>query len=145
MSWSTRQAFDRLLEGITPTGPQLEQLSRNLQKTQSYLETAFSDSSTMPVERVALIGSASRGTAITPIETIDVMAQFVNKNNAYERYRENSRIFLQGVARMLSAKTWVAKVRDQGQAIRVPYADGPSVDLTPVFKMNESGYALPAS
>lgn len=144
MKLTTAQAFDKFTEFISSTPAQREEVNRKLKKTRGYLETAFSDSSTMPLKRTILIGSAGRGTAIRPVENIDVMAQFVNKDDVFNQYRADSGAFLKRIARGIGATTSVAKIGTQGQAIRLLYADGPPFDIAPVFGFDDRGYAMPS-
>jgi len=144
MTLTAAQAFNKFMEVISPTAAQREEITSKRQKTHEYLETAFPNSSTMPLKRTVLIGSAGRGTIVRPVEDIDVMAEFSNKDNIFEQYRKDSRAFLQRIARALDAKTSIATIGARGQAVRLFYTSGAVVDIAPVFKWSGSGYALPA-
>jgi hypothetical protein len=97
----------------------------------------------MPVDRVALIGSAARGTIVRPVNDVDVLAVFANKDNIFEQYRNNSGAFLQRIRAALNAKTAIKKVGARGQAVRLFYTSGTHVDIAPVFKWSGGGFALP--
>jgi hypothetical protein len=144
MTLTTVQAFARYMEIISPTTAQREEITSKRQKTHDYLAKAFSSSSTMPLKRTVLIGSAGRGTIVRPVEDVDVMAEFINKGKIFEQYRHNSGAFLQRIARGLDAKTSIATIGARGQAVRLFYTSGAVVDIAPVFKWDGSGYALPA-
>ena len=72
----------------------------------------------MPLKRVILIGSSARGTIIRPVNDIDVLAEFTNKENIFEQYRAHSDDFLQRIRTALDAKTSIEKIGARGQAVR---------------------------
>jgi len=140
---TTAQAFTALLEKISPTDTQHEEITNKRQATEKYLRAAFPPSSTLPLKRVILIGSADRGTIVRPINDIDVMAEFTNKDNIFEQYRGGSGAFLQRIRTALDAKTSIGKIGARGQAVRLFYTAGTHVDIAAVFKWKGGGYALP--
>lgn len=144
MSMTTAQAFDRFMEIISPTETQREEITNKRTKTAGYLSSAFPSDSTLPLVRVILIGSAARGTIVRPVEDIDVMAEFSNKDNIFETYRYDSGAFLQRIARGLDAKTTISSIGARGQAVRLFYTSGAVVDVAPVFKWSGGGFALPS-
>ena len=144
MALTTAQAFDRFMEIISPTPTQREEITDKRTKTAGYLSSAFPSSSTMPLKRVILIGSAAWGTMVRPVEDIDVMAEFTNKDEIFETYRRDSGAFLQRISKALNAKTSIATIGARGQAVRLFYTSGAVVDIAPVFKWSGDGYALPA-
>ncbi len=81
---------------------------------------------------------------IRPPEDIDVMAEFIDKDRVFEKYRYKSGDFLQRLRSALDAKTQIALIGARGQAVRLFYTTGPYVDIAPVFKWSTNGYALPA-
>lgn len=97
----------------------------------------------MPIKRVILIGSADRGTLIRPLDDVDVMAQFSNKDNIFEQYRTNSGAFLQRIRTALQAHTSISNIGARGQAVRLFYTSGAHVDIAGVFSWNSGGFALP--
>jgi len=127
---------------ISPTDAQRQEITNKRKLTERYLAGAFPISSTLPLERVILIGSAARGTNVRPIQDIDVMAEFVNKDNIFEQYRRDSGAFLQQISRALDAKTSLVTIGARGQALRLFYQSGP-VDIAPVFASSTGGYGLP--
>src|ERR1700757_2243059 len=97
MALTTAQAFDRFMEIISPTDAQRQEITNKRVATEGYLSKAFPGSSTLPLKRVILIGSAARGTIVRPIQDIDVMAEFTNKDDIFEQYRRDSGSFLQRI------------------------------------------------
>ena len=140
---TTAQAFTAFLEKINPTDAQRTEITNKRDSTEKYLRAAFPQASTLPVQRVILIGSAARGTIIRPINDIDVMAEFTNKDNIFEQYRRNSGSFLQRVRTALNANTSIKKIGARGQAVRLFYTSGAHVDIAPVFRWSAGGFILP--
>jgi tRNA nucleotidyltransferase (CCA-adding enzyme) len=64
MALTTAQAFSAFLEKISPTDTQREEITNKREATEKYLRAAFPTSSTLPLKRVILIGSAARGTVL---------------------------------------------------------------------------------
>jgi predicted nucleotidyltransferase len=140
---TTAQAFTTFIETISPTDAQRVDITSKRESTEKYLRAAFPPSSTLPLKRVILIGSAARGTIIRPVNDIDVMAEFTNKDNVFEQYRSDSDAFLQRIRAALSAKTSIGKIGARGQAVRLFYESGAHVDIAPVFKWSTGGFGLP--
>jgi hypothetical protein len=143
MALTTAQAFTTFLEKISPTDAQRLDITSKRESTEKYLRAAFPPSSTLPLKRVILIGSAARGTIIRPVNDLDVMAEFTNKDNVFEQYRKDSGAFLQRIRSALDAKTSIAKIGARGQAVRLFYTSGACVDIAPVFKWSSGGFGLP--
>jgi predicted nucleotidyltransferase len=144
MTLTTAQAFDAFVTKINLTEIQRAEVQSKRSKTEEYLRDAFTASGTLPVKRVILIGSADRGTLIRPLDDIDVMVEFTNKDNIFETYRRKSDDFLQRIRTGLQAKTSVSQIGARGQAVRLFYTSGAHVDIAPVFKWNGDGFALPS-
>ena len=140
---TTAQAFTAFLEKLSPTDTQHTEITNKREKTEQYLRAAFPQSSSLPLRRVILIGSAARGTIIRPINDIDVMAEFLNNDDIFEQYRRNSGDFLQRIRTGLNANTSIKRIGARGQAVRLFYTAGAAVDIAPVFKWNTGGYILP--
>ncbi len=141
---TTAQAFESFISTIALTDAQKADVSGKRAKTEEYLRSAFPTNSDVPLKRVVLIGSADRATMIRPPKDIDVMAQFIDKDHVFEKYRYKSGEFLQRLRIALDAKTQIAHIGARGQAVRLFYTSGPHVDIAPVFKWSSDGYALPA-
>lgn len=141
---TTIQAFSSFLEIITPTNSQMEVVSARCSRTEEYLKEAFPSASDLPLRRVFLIGSASRKTLIRPVDDIDVIAVFDNKDEVFSRYRYQSGQFLQRVRTALQAKTTIQNIGARGQAVRLFYKATPHVDIAPVFSSSGGGYYLPS-
>jgi hypothetical protein len=144
MTLTTMQAFDKFLATIAPTDAQRQEIASKRKKTHDYLEAAFPGSSKLALKRTVVIGSAGRGTIVRPVEDIDVMAEFRNKDRIFEQYRKDSGSFLQRISDALDAKTSIETIGARGQAVRLFYTNGAVVDIAPVFKWAGSGYALPS-
>lgn len=143
MPLTTAQAFDSFLSKISPTDDQRSEITTKQESTEKYLKEAFPATSNLPLKWVILIGSAARGTIIRPVNDIDVMAEFTNKDNIFEQYRAHSDDFLQRIRAALNAKTTIKKIGARGQAVRLFYQHGAHVDIAPTFKWKGDGYALP--
>ncbi|MEZ5323389.1 MAG: hypothetical protein R2698_15190 [Microthrixaceae bacterium] len=141
---TTAQAFANFIDRISLTNTQQVEVSSKRTKTEEYLRMAFPLSSDLPVRRVILIGSADRGTLIRPLDDIDVMAQFTDKDGVFERYRSTSGAFLQRIRTALQANTSIASIGARGQAVRLFYTSGAHVDIAPTFKWSTTGYGLPS-
>lgn len=144
MAATTAQAMAQFVETISPTDSQRADITSKLSSTRRYLQTAFPNSSDLPLKRVILIGSADRGTIIRPVNDVDVLAEFTNKDNVFEKYRYDSAAFLQRIRTALDAKTSIKQIGARGQAVRLFYQSGAHVDIAPVFKWSGSGFALPS-
>jgi tRNA nucleotidyltransferase (CCA-adding enzyme) len=133
MALTTTQAFTAFLETISPTDNQRADITSKRKSTEKYLRSAFPPSSTLPLKRVILIGSADRGTIIRPVNDVDVMAEFANKDSIFEQYCNESGALLQRIRSALDAKTSISKIGARGQAVRLFYASGAHVDIAPVL------------
>lgn len=145
MAFTTAQAFDAFIGKISPTDDQRADITNKRNSTEKYLREAFPSSSNLPLKRVVLIGSADRGTIIRPVNDVDVLAEFTDKDRIFEQYRNNSGAFLQRIRRALNANTAIKKIGARGQALRLFYVNGAHVDIAPVFKWdNIAGFGLPS-
>lgn len=142
MALTTAKAFDEFKDRLLLTDTQKALVSGRRDTTAGYLKSSFGASSNMPLSRTKLIGSAGRWTIIRPLDDVDVMAVFENKDGIFETYRNDSQAFLYRVRDALSDYS-VKIVGARGQAVRLFYTNAPHVDIAPVFKWNGDGYALP--
>lgn len=144
MSRTTAEAFTKFLEDISPTENQLSTFIPNRKTSvDDKLSAGFPITSDMPYWRGVLMGSAAKGTAIRPLDDIDVLAVFSNRGNAWEKYRADSRNFLYRVRRVYDGLN-TAQVGARGQAVRVFYQTGGHVDVAPVFDNGNGVFDLPA-
>lgn len=141
---TTAQAFASFLATVSLTEAQRAEVQSKRTTTETHLRGAFPLTGTLPLKRVILIGSADRGTLIRPLDDVDVMAEFTNKDKIFEQYRYDSSAFLQRIRNALKAKTSIADIGARGQAVRLFYVSGAHVDIAPTFKWGGSGYALPS-
>lgn len=144
MTLTTAQSFDAFVQTISLTDAQRQEVQAKRTKTEEYLRAAFPPSSNLPLKRVILIGSADRSTLIRPLDDIDVLAEFTNKDNVFEQYRYNSGAFLQRIRTALQASTSIAQIGARGQAVRLFYTSGAHVDIAPVFAWSGGGFGLPS-
>ena len=143
MALTTATAFDEFRAKLILTDTQADTVESRQSKTLGYLEDAFPSSSDLPLRTTYLMGSAGRKTIIRPLDDVDVLAIFDNKDNIFERlYRYDSQKFLYRVRDALNDYR-VEVVGARGQAVRLFYKAAPHVDIAPVFKWSGGGYALP--
>lgn len=144
MARTTAQAFDYFYDNkLKPTALQQLDVTAKQTKTDGYLREAFPSSSSLPLKRTIPMGSADRGTHTQPVDDVDILAEFRNKDDVFETYRDNSGDFLQRIRRALDAHTSIKQIGARGQAVRLFYTSGAHVDIAPVFKWSGGGFALP--
>ncbi|MBT2555470.1 nucleotidyltransferase [Arthrobacter sp. ISL-5] len=141
MAITTAAAFSEYVTAIAPTVNQWNSVNSRFNSSRNILSTEF-DGTDMPLHRMALMGSAAKGTIIRPIDDVDAMAVFANAPALYEKYKSNSQGFLYRVRDALAGKR-VETVGSRGQAVRLFYVDGGHVDIAPVLTASK-GYLLPA-
>jgi hypothetical protein len=107
------------------------------------LTAAFPKTSDLPFHEGRLIGSASKGTIVRPLDDIDVLAIFSNENGVWEKYKWDSQSFLYRIRRAYDGLA-TAQVGARGQAIRVFFQSGGHVDVAPVFMLYTDAYHLPS-
>lgn len=142
MALTTAKAFEEFKEVLRLTEAQKETVKSRKDMTTIYLKSSFGSTSDLPLDTTKLIGSADRGTIIRPLDDVDVMAIFTNKDNIFEKYRFDSKKFLYRIRDSLNEYN-VQVVGARGQAVRLFYKSAPHVDIAPVFRWSGGGYALP--
>lgn len=143
MALTTAAAFNQFKEKLLLTDPQKELVKGRRTTTAGYLDESFPATSDLPLRTTKVIGSAGRGTIIRPLDDIDVLAVFENKDHIYERlYKNDAQRFLYRIRDALNEYK-VEVVGARGQAVRLFYKQAPHVDIAPVFKWSSGGYALP--
>jgi hypothetical protein len=144
MTLTTTQAFAKFLTDITTTEDQKSNFIPSRKNSVDISMTeAFPSSSDLPFSRGILMGSASKNTIIRPLDDIDVLAEFSNKNNILQnKYWNNSQAFIYRI-RQAYAGIKTQQVGTRGQAIRVFYQTGGHVDVAPVFRQRENIFLLP--
>lgn len=143
MALTTASAFDEFKNKLLLTEAQTEMIKSRRETTAGYLLSSFPATSDLSLRTTKIIGSAGRNTIIRPLDDIDVMAIFDNKDNIFERlYRNDSRWFLYRVRDALNAYR-VELVGARGQAVRLFYTAEPHVDIAPMFQWSGGGFALP--
>ncbi len=144
MARTVEQAFKEFAAAIVLTEAQRVTMVSRAARVKELLDESFPADCDVPLKTSRLMGSGARGTMIRPLDDIDVLAVFTNKNQVFEKYRHDSQSFLYWVTRRIDARTEVQQVGARGQAVRLFYKDGLHVDIAPVFGVNSGGYFLPA-
>jgi hypothetical protein len=144
MALTTYQAFEQFMTDITITDYQKTSIVEGRRKSViENLTAAFPSSSDLPFHEGRLIGSASKGTIVRPLDDIDVLAVFSNANDAWSKYHGDSQGFLYRIKRAYDGVE-TAQVGARGQAIRVFFKTGGHVDVAPVFLKATDVYHLPS-
>jgi Second Messenger Oligonucleotide or Dinucleotide Synthetase domain len=143
MSLTTRQAFDQFLEDISITEYQRTvTVPARQSAVVEHLTDSFLSTSDMPFVESCLMGSASKGTIVRPIDDVDVLAKFSNVNRVWEdKYANDSQAFLYRI-RNAYAGAVTSQVGARGQAIRVFFKAGGHVDVAPVFIQTGDGQSF---
>ncbi len=144
MATTTAKAFNEFHDRISLTSGQETKATERADRAGVYLKEAFPDTSTLPVLSTTQMGSVARETAVRPLDDVDVLSEFRNKDDIFETYRYDSKAFLYRIREAVDAKTGVKKVGARGQAVRLFYTDGLHVDIAPVFSWKDGGFALPS-
>lgn len=144
MTNTTARAFDQFEKKIRLTAAQRDRVTARAKGVRTFLKKSFPDSYDIPLRNATLMGSAARGTIIRPLDDIDVLATFKNKNDVFAKYRNDSQSFIYRLRERINAKTTVQQVGTRGQAVRLFYKDDLHVDIAPAFAWNSGGYALPS-
>lgn len=140
---TTGQAMTQFLADISVTDYQKTSIIEGRKNTVvKNLTEVFPASSDLPFSQAVLMGSAAKGTIVRPIDDIDVLAVFSNVNNAWSRYRYDSKPFLYPVRQAYDGIE-TAQVGARGQAVRVFFKSGGHVDVAPVFSHGSAVYGLP--
>jgi len=144
MTLTTAQAFTKFLEDLSATPYQKTSFIPARKKSvDDRLTAKFGAESDMPYFKGILMGSAEKNTIIRPFDDIDVLAVFSNANDAWDKYRYESKSFMYRIRDAYNGLS-VQQVGARGQAIRVFYETGGHVDIAPVFYSGNNVYQLPA-
>lgn len=143
MAFTTAQAFAAFLENVAATDYQKNTLiPARKRSVDERLFEKFPTSSDMPYARGILMGSASKGTIIRPIDDVDVLAVFDNVNGAWNKYWNDSKSFIYRIRDAYNGIS-IQQVGTRGQAVRVFYDGGGHVDVAPVVRKSDDVYHLP--
>lgn len=143
MTRTTSQAMIAFLEDITVTDYQKTSIVQARKTTvEANLKTAFPSTSDLSFSQGVLMGSAAKNTIVRPIDDVDVLAIFSNVNQAWEKYRRESRAFIYRIRSAYDGLS-TAQVGTRGQAVRVFFQTGGHVDVAPVFSYGNDVYGLP--
>jgi Second Messenger Oligonucleotide or Dinucleotide Synthetase domain len=141
---TTAQAFEQLLEDITPTPYQRStHVPARQRRVEENLTASFPSNSDMPFLQTHLMGSAAKNTALRPLDDIDLLAEFNGvSGKAWLRYQYDSRRFLYRVRDAYNGLE-ARPVGARGQAVRVFFQQGGYVDVAPVFRWSNDIFVLP--
>lgn len=144
MTLTTPQAFDQFYASIAMDSDTNKKAVIRREAVVDVLERAFPSTSTMRYISNTLIGSMGRKTASRPFDDIDIMVHLAVDQDLWARkYQGNSSDFLYRVRTSLNSLSTVKKIGARGQAVRLFYADGLSVDVAAVVKYTTGGFGIP--
>ncbi|MFD6677753.1 hypothetical protein ACFWDA_25765 [Rhodococcus zopfii] len=144
MAITTAQAFNEFYELIREDAATKAKVSQRKEAVIGALRTAFPSTSTMRYQSTRVIGSLGRHTASRPFDDIDLFVHLhVDSELWSSSYQSNSSTFLYRVREALNKASAVKKIGARGQAVRLFYADGLSVDVAAVVKYTGGGYGIP--
>jgi Second Messenger Oligonucleotide or Dinucleotide Synthetase domain len=116
MALTTYQAFEQFMDDITITDYQKTSIVEARRHTViENLTAAFPKTSDLPFYEGRLIGSASKGTIVRPLDDIDVLAIFSNENGAWGKYSWDSQAFLYRIRRAYAASRQLQSAREGKQ------------------------------
>jgi Second Messenger Oligonucleotide or Dinucleotide Synthetase domain len=148
MAATVAQAFTEFAAKLKPTDAQKDKIEARRTRVENVLIAAHPTDDPMPLVQLRLIGSAGRKTLIRPVDDIDVFAVF-DRKAVWSRYKRNSQEFLYRVRATLDEYYSIDTIGSRGQAVRVFYSDGLSIDVTPAFPHyhwftdEQVGYVIP--
>ncbi|MFF2569559.1 hypothetical protein [Streptomyces sp. NPDC058084] len=144
MASTVAAAFDQFNERITPSAGNWQKIAERTDAVVAVLKSAFPATSNLRYNSHKIIGSLGRGTASKPISDIDLMVHlYVDPELWSSRYQRDPSEFLYKVRRSLNSESMVRKVGARGQAVRLFYADGLTVDVAAVIKYQDGSFAIP--
>ena len=144
MATTIAKAFDEFSESITPTADKMADVRARRDTVIGYLKAAFPSGANVQYCSGQLVGSFGRYTAARPFDDVDVLAHLhVDDPLWSSKYMYDSTDFLYRVRRALNDATAIKKVGARGQAVRLFYTDGLSVDVAAVVKYTTGGYGIP--
>lgn len=143
MTLTTSQAMAQFLTDITVTDYQKTSIIKGRKdRVVENLTASFPATCDLPFSNAILMGSAAKSTIVRPIDDVDVLAIFSNENNAWSKYRYDSKAFLYRIRRAYDGLS-TAQVGARGQAVRVFFQGSGHVDVAPVFSYGNNVYGLP--
>jgi hypothetical protein len=141
---NTVEAFNSFYDRIKPSVSMGEKVEARKAAVIDTLTKAFPPTSNVRFRKSWLIGSLGRKTASKPVADIDLLVYLDVEPKLWdEAYRDDSTKFLYRVRSSLSATSTVQKVGARGQAVRLFYSDGLTVDVAAVEKYTSGDYAIP--
>ncbi|WP_250289839.1 SMODS domain-containing nucleotidyltransferase, partial [Frankia sp. CiP1_Cm_nod1] len=139
---TTARAFARLDDLIRLNADDRAVIDARRNDAEQALRTIFPPRCALPLVGVATIGSAGRDTMIRPVDEVDIIVVFSAANNAWKRFRWDSRDLLLCVRNAIGGDR-IQMIGSRGQAMRVVYNCAPDVHLVPAFDHPRAGYVMP--
>lgn len=144
MVLTTAVAFNEFHDRISPSTATLNVVESRKDIVVAALKKAFPSTSNVSFQSAYLIGSLGRRTASNPVTDLDVMVHLhVDQALWDQSYSADSTKFFYRVRDGLEHATTVQKVGARGQAVRLFYTDGLTVDIAAVEKYSSGAYAIP--
>lgn len=141
---TTVEAFNAFYDRIKPSESTNLKVDARKAAVVDTLTRAFPATSNVRFRKAWLIGSLGRKTATKPVADIDLLVHLhVDTKLWDETYGADSSKFLYRVRESLDSTSTVQKVGARGQAVRLFYTDGLTVDVAAVEKYSSGGYAIP--
>jgi len=145
MTLTTAQAFDCFWDAVSLDSATSALVTQRRNAVDAVMRQAFPSTSTMRYQSSYLMGSMGRKTASRPFDDIDLMVHLKVDDALWAgSYQWNSSDFLHRVRRVLNDASTVQKIGARGQAVRLFYADGLSVDVAAVVSYTGGGYGIPS-
>lgn len=144
MARTIAAAFDEFNDNIKPSPATWAKVYQRRDAVVDVLKTAFPETSDVSYRSHRIIGSLGRNTASRPVADIDLMVHLNVAMDLWNKsYKYNSSDFLYRVRRSLNNASTVKKIGARGQAVRLFYTDGLTVDVAAVEKYSDGSYAIP--
>lgn len=136
-------SFKKFIKDITPGDYYYDTVfPSRLTEARTDLAQAFPSTSDVTFVQAKYLGSASKHTMITPVNDLDILAEFSFDVNAQWKYNSDSFAFITRIRNAYNGyRTQVVGTR--GQAVRVFYQKYGHVDIAPVVRVNSTTYKLP--
>lgn len=136
MAKTVLQAFEEFMQRYEPTSVQKEAASRH----QNYLREVLENK--IDITEDFLTGSYIKQTQIKPPTDIDV---FVVLDPKYRRtyWPRKASEFLKDFHQLLKQTYSSSKIKPDGQAVKIEFADSFKMDAVPAFEIGRIGYTIP--
>lgn len=144
MATTVPMAFDEFNTAIMPSTALKGKVGERRSAVVKVLKNAFPSTASIQFQSDWLVGSLGRNTASLPVDDLDLMVHLHVDDDLWRRsYATDSSEFLYRVRRSLNDASTVKKIGARGQAVRLFYGDGLTVDVAAVVKYTGGGYGIP--